>query len=139
MNRNIKECSVEAWLDLEQYPNHQVSTFGRVRNKKNNHILKHQLDRYGYPKLSIGSKDNVPIHRLVCQAVYGKPIGKRNQVNHIDCDRQNNKANNLEWVTSSENIKWGVDHGNIDPYKGLKRANEVNKQRYLKRKEGVKI
>jgi hypothetical protein len=48
------------------------------------------------------------------------------QVNHIDCDRQNNHFMNLEWVTPSENIKWGVHKGNINPIKGSIRAAEIN-------------
>ena len=117
---------MEEWRDLSNFKNHQVSNEGRIRNKKNGHVLKHLLDKDGYPRLSIGSVDNVPIHRLVCETFNGPPTAERNQVNHIDANRQNNFADNLEWCTPSENIKWGVDHGHVDPYKGLKRAAEVN-------------
>lgn len=117
----------EYWLDLPKFPHHQVSTYGRIRNKRNNYILKPFPDRYGYLRLSIGSVDNVPVHRLVCEAFYGPPIGKRNQVNHIDANRQNNHVLNLEWCTSSENIEWAMHKGNINPYIGLKKALEINR------------
>lgn len=36
------------------------------------------------------------------------------QVNHIDHNRQNNRLNNLEWVTPSENSSKGVKFGNVN-------------------------
>lgn len=118
---------MENWKDIPNHPNHQVSDLGNVRNKKSNRILKPFPDRYGYLRLSLGSEDNVYVHKLVCSAFHEKPLGKE-QINHIDCDRQNNNANNLEWCTSKENIKWGVDHGKIDPSIGLKAAIEKNRK-----------
>lgn len=129
MNRYENWEENEQWVDLKDYPSHQVSTYGRVRNKKNGHVLKPSVDRYGYEKISIGNHDNIPVHRLVCETFYNLPRGENNQVNHIDCDRRNNHILNLEWCTRSDNIKWGISHGEIDPMKGLSKAIEVNKKR----------
>lgn len=118
----------ECWVDTPNFPNHQVSTHGRVRNKKTGHILKPIPDRYGYLRLSIGSVDNVPVHRLVCETFYGPPPEGKTQVNHFDCDRQNNHIFNLGWCSPSENIKWAVYKGNIDMQKLCDRASEVNKK-----------
>ena len=116
----------EMWVDLEDFPNHQISTAGRVRNKHTGYILRPFADRYGYLRLSIGNVDNVYIHRLVCETFNGPPCGSRSHVNHIDGDRQNNHVLNLEWCTPRENIRWGYHNGNIDPFVGLERAREVN-------------
>lgn len=43
------------------------------------------------------------VHRLVCLAFHGKPSDKKMVVNHKDSCKENNKPENLEWVTSSEN------------------------------------
>ena len=118
----------ETWVDLSDFPNYQVSNHGRVRNKRNGYILKPIFDRYGYLRLSIGKVDNIPVHRLVCEAFYGPPTLPNAQVNHIDCDRSNNHVFYLEWCPPSRNIKWGVDHGTIDPMIGLRKAVEVNKR-----------
>lgn len=114
------------WYDLPGYPNHQGSLRGEIRNKRRKNILKPHIDKDGYQVLSLGSVDNVKVHRVLCEAFYGPPPEGKNQVNHIDCNRQNNHFMNLEWVSPSENVKWGVTKGNVDPMKGLRRAAEVN-------------
>lgn len=114
------------WYDLPGYPNHQGSLRGEIRHKRKKNILRPHIDKDGYQVLSLGSADNVKVHRVLCEAFYGKAPEGRNQVNHIDCNRQNNHFMNLEWVSPSENVKWGVTKGNIKPEKGLKRASEVN-------------
>lgn len=115
-----------AWYNIPGHPNHQVSLRGHVRHKKKHNILKPHIDKDGYYRMSLGSVNNVPIHRIACLAIYGEPPEGKTQVNHRDSNRENNHFLNLEWATPSENIKHGVDHGDIDPMKGLKKAVEAN-------------
>jgi hypothetical protein len=122
----------EFWLDNPRYndhvfKNHQVSSQGRIRNKKRLNVLKPIIDKDGYERLSIGSVDNVLVHKVVCETFAGSAPHKGMEVNHIDADRTNNHCLNLEWVTSSENTKWGVHKGNINPIKASIAAIEVNK------------
>lgn len=62
-------------------------TFGKLNDKK------------GY--LVIAS---VPIHRIVATAFHGEPPTKEHVVDHIDTNKQNNRPDNLRWVTRLENI-----------------------------------
>jgi len=43
------------------------------------------------------------VHRIVCTAFHGEPVGDRNVVDHIDTNRRNNRPENLRWVTKLEN------------------------------------
>lgn len=116
----------EIWINSSKFENYEVSSFGRVRHKHNKHVLKPSSDRYGYQKVSLGNVDNVQVHRLICESFYGEPGIQNAQVNHIDCNRQNNHVLNLEWCTPSENVRWGMTRGNIDPMIGLTKATEIN-------------
>ncbi len=61
---------------------------------------------YGKYKIVPLSKDGVLktkyVHRVVAESFIENPESKR-EVNHIDSDKTNNKLNNLEWATPSEN------------------------------------
>ena len=78
----------------------QVSNHGRVRTA--NGIITEGSERpNGYRQAGINGKTHY-VHRLVAQAFLGPPPSeKHTQVNHIDGDPANNRADNLEWVTPS--------------------------------------
>lgn len=50
------------------------------------------------------------MHRLVAEA-FCEGYSEELQVNHIDANRLNNHASNLEWVTAKENIADSVKRG----------------------------
>lgn len=50
------------------------------------------------------------IHRLVAESFIPNPLHKP-EINHIDGDKKNNKAENLEWVTRNENAVHGFNTG----------------------------
>ena len=82
---------------------YEVSNFGRVSNFRK--ILKTYRINSGYLALKLqkeGTVKSVLIHRLVAEQFVPNPMKKR-EVNHIDGNKENNCANNLEWVSSSEN------------------------------------
>lgn len=68
-------------------PSDDSWTFGKL-NKKT-----------GYLEIS-----SVRIHRIVATAFHGEPPTKEHVVDHIDTNKQNNRPENLRWVTRLENI-----------------------------------
>ena len=109
----------EEWRDVVGYEGrYQVSSMGRVKSLERKdrfgrivkeRILKPGVDHNGYQFVNLhagGKPKNVPVHRLVCQAFRENPENKP-EVNHIDEDKTNNNAVNLEWCTRKENINHG--------------------------------
>ncbi len=47
---------------------------------------------------------SVRIHRIIATAFHGEPPTNEYVVDHIDTNKQNNRATNLRWVTRLENI-----------------------------------
>lgn len=79
-----------------------VSNKGRIKLKSNK-IIYGFKNKSGYRLITFNKKSYV-IHRLI--AIAFKPIENYDnfQVNHIDCNKNNNNIENLEWVTASENV-----------------------------------
>ena len=102
----------EVWKGVKEYPNIEVSNFGRLRNKKTNRILKQSVSEWGYKYVHLfnGHHANKYVHKLVAEAFLPNPE-KKPQVNHIDGNKFNNNLENLEWVTYSENNKHAYDTG----------------------------
>lgn len=112
----------ETWKDIihKDYKNYEISTHGRVRNKKTKKTLK-QTDKYGYPAVGLYNNDtkkkgSVHVHRLVCMA-FIENIGNKIMVNHIDANKYNNNATNLEWCTAKENVAHAIKNNLINPMK----------------------
>jgi chemotaxis response regulator CheB len=87
--------------------NYQVSNLGRVKSfvTSNPKLLKGTPNSKGYPVITMkinGNYKTIKIHRLVALTFIPNPENKP-CVNHKDGNKQNNKAENLEWVTKSEN------------------------------------
>ena len=95
----------ETWIKVKGFELYSVSDQGNVRNDKTGRILKGGLDTYGYPQVILcknGARVNRKVHRLVAEAFVPNPDNKP-QVNHIDGNKQNNAASNLEFCTNQEN------------------------------------
>lgn len=99
---------MELWKDVvgaEEF--YQVSSYGRVRNKITKDILKpSKSGEYRHIGLRYGFNKDVLIHRLVAEAFIPNPLGLR-CVNHIDENKENNRADNLEWCSYQYNTKYG--------------------------------
>ena len=98
----------EEWRKLDFLPPHfEVSNLGRFRNTRTNNILKGWKTPRGYISVSIprnNTTETYQLHRLVALAFIPNPNGY-DQVNHINCNKQDNRLENLEWCNNTHNIK----------------------------------
>ena len=115
----------EEWRDIKGYEGlYQVSDMGRVKSlerviiRKNGtklpvkeRILKSGIDKDGYLRVALGNSKGKRklflVHRLVCKAFHENPENKP-CVNHIDENKTNNTASNLDWCTVVENLNYGT-------------------------------
>lgn len=101
---------------------YEASSLGRLRSKdridcanrpRKGQLLKTSVNRKGYVIARISwnkRKRTVKLARLVAQLFVPNPQGLP-QVNHLDGDKANDRATNLEWETNSGNTQHAYDTG----------------------------
>lgn len=110
----LESKTEEVFKDILNHEGYQVSNLGRIKSlsKKikcrngtrisKDRILKNNSYN-GYQRIQMGKKSkHFLVHRLVALHFIPNPLNKP-CVNHIDGVKDNNRVENLEWVTYSEN------------------------------------
>lgn len=107
---------MEIWKPIPDYEEfYEASSLGRIRSKDRirgngiplkGRVLKPNTERCGYLQVALyrpGEKHKfLKVHRLVASAFLPNPQHKE-QVNHKNGIRDDNRLENLEWCTCSEN------------------------------------
>ena len=124
----------ELWRPMVNYEGwYEVSNLGRYRRAKPGFgtsvgkVLKLHANNRGYQyaqPCKDSKKRNLLIHRLVMEAFIG-PCPDGIQVNHKDGDKSNNRLDNLEYMTQSENMVHGREMGLFRPIRGEERCNSI--------------
>lgn len=111
----IENLPNEVWKPIDDFPNYQVSDYGRVKsniphNGTNERILKPQLRKDGYLQIQLhkdGVIKNYLVHRLVAETFLPNP-NSLPQVNHKNEDKTDNRVSNIEWCDCSYNTNYGT-------------------------------
>lgn len=112
----------EIWKDIPHFPGYQASTEGRIRSVDRmmekrcdktpfllrGKVLKPIDNGNGYKAVNLMREGDYRyrryyIHRLVLETFVPEHDKHQTDVNHLDGDKSNNRLNNLEWCTRSEN------------------------------------
>jgi len=93
-------------LTIEDY---EITKDGQVINKHTGKVVKPQKNGKGYLRVAIGKK-LMFIHRMVAEKYVPNPDNMP-QVNHKDGNKENNCADNLEWVSNQQNRNHAVNTG----------------------------
>ena len=146
----------EIWKDIPGYEGlYQVSNLGRVKalekkqkvNIKNNEyitrkekIKKLTKDKYGYVRVMLYKNDKYTlkqVHRLVAQAFLDN-YDEKLEVNHLDCNIENNNLSNLEMCTRKQNMEYASKLKRMNPSK--KAIIQFTKDmKYVKRYESLSV
>jgi len=112
----------EVWKDIKNFEGHyQISNLGRIKSIKSNLIMKQNLKRNGYLNIKLCKNNKeyyLSVHRIVAENFINNPDNKP-QVNHINKIKSDNRLENLEWVTISENMI----HSSLTQKKGVRSNN----------------
>ena len=86
----------EEWREVRDHPFYEVSNMGNVRK-----TLRQTCDPEGYPRVTVDRK-RVRVHQLVMEA-FSKKRHENDIVDHINGQKNDNRLENLEYVTPKEN------------------------------------
>jgi hypothetical protein len=119
----------EMWMPIYGYESlYEVSNMGRVRSlprkTTRGKILSPAIDKDGYYKVNLvdGERSKTyGIHRLVAQAFIENPFNLP-VVNHKDENKQNNRADNLEYCT----VKYNTNYNGATTKRGFSQRRAIN-------------
>ncbi len=143
----------EEWRNVDGFPGYMVSNLGRIKSlaravprifggvlrvRRNPEVIMKQFKtgrkrNYYKVALSAGHKEKVQIgvHRLVAKAFIENQRELAVYVNHKDGNGLNNRSDNLEWVTNSENLLHASEVLRVMPIGEANTSARLNAQKVL--------
>lgn len=103
----------EIWVSTYGYEEiYEISNLGNIRKKTTKRELIGEISKHGYRRVCLTKNKKITkktIHRLVLQSFLGHKEDL--VVNHKNGIKTDNRLENLEWCTISENTKHSFDNG----------------------------
>ena len=109
----IADKNERVWRDIKGYEQkYVVSNQGDVLSWARGKLLKQHINNRGYYAVGLyknNKRKTYQVHALVLESFIKRPKGK--EPNHKNSIRADNRLENLEWLTRSENISHGYRNG----------------------------
>ncbi len=99
----------ETWKELPGHPGYLVSDLGRVKSPSGTVIKPNTFKGYQY--FQTNQRKSVRVHRAVLLAFVGGPPEDAPSGGHINGKRDDNRLENLKWVSAKENYQHAQVHG----------------------------
>lgn len=123
----VASLDEEIWKWIIGYEDiYMASNLGRIKclprtwivrcggiRKRSEILMKPWINSNGYYFIGLmkdGKRKTIAVHILIAKLFIENPYNKP-EVNHIDTDKSNNRADNLEWNTRLENAEHAVKSG----------------------------
>lgn len=152
---NLTDLPNEEWKDIKDFEGlYQVSNYGRVKSLERTRrlyskeiyvpeiIRRNGCDMNGYQILPLNKdskKYTKKIHRLVAESFISNPENKP-CINHLNCNKNDNRVINLEWCTIKENNQYCCKVGHhYNPTLGKFRGDNPKSKKIVQKNKNDKI